>query len=60
MKWYDYIEEAQYDYDWSDDTIDIAKQAYIAGLTNAHAIIVKNEKLDFALRQIENTIKESE
>jgi hypothetical protein len=62
MNWHEYIEEAQYDYDWSDDTIDIAKQAYIAGLQAAYDLMYSNEDgdYDFVMWRLKNLIEESE
>jgi hypothetical protein len=62
MNWYDYIDDAQFDYDWSDDTFDIAKQAYVAGLENALAVLLRSEDgdYDFHIFQLVQLIKESE
>jgi hypothetical protein len=65
MNWYEYIEEGQYDYDWSDDTFDIAKQAYVAGLENALALVLllraENRNLDsYVVSELAKLIEESE
>jgi hypothetical protein len=62
MNWHDYIEEGQYDYDWSDDTLDIAKQAYIAGLQAAYDLMYFTEygDYDFFMWQLKKMISESE
>jgi hypothetical protein len=62
MNWYDYIDDAQFDYDWSDDTFDIAKQAYVAGLESALAVLLRSEDgdYDFHIFQLIQLIKESE
>jgi hypothetical protein len=62
MNWKQYIEKAQYDYDWSDDTLDIAKQAYIAGLQAAYDLMYSNEDgdYDFVMFQLKKMITESE
>ena len=61
MNWHEYIEKAQYDYDWSDDTFDIAKQAYIAGLQAAYDLTYSNEDgdYDFVMWQLKKMIEES-
>lgn len=62
MNWHEYIEEAQYDYDWGNDEIDIAKQAYIAGLQAAYDLMYSNEDCDYGLVmwQLNEMIRESE
>ena len=62
MNWHDYIDDAQFDYDWSDDTFDIAKQAYIAGLQAAYDLMYSNEDGDYGLVmwQLNEMIRESE
>jgi hypothetical protein len=62
MNWYEYIEEGQYDYDWSDDTFDIAKQAYIAGLQAAYDLMYSTEDgdYDFVMWQLNEMIRKSE
>jgi hypothetical protein len=62
MNWYEYIEEGQYDYDWSDDTFDIAKQAYVAGLESALAVLLRSEDgdYDFHIFELKQLIEESE
>jgi hypothetical protein len=62
MNWYDYIDDAYFDYDWSDDTFDIAKQAYVAGLESALAVLLRSEDgdHDFHIFELIQLIKESE
>lgn len=62
MNWNEYIEQHQYDYDWSDDTMHIARQAYIAGLENALAVLLRSEDgdYDFHIFQLKRLIEESE
>lgn len=65
MNWHEYIEEGQCDYDWSADTFDIAKQAYIAGLESAMALVLRlradNLKLDtYIVSELAKLIEESE
>jgi hypothetical protein len=63
MNWHEYIDDAQYDYDWSDDTFDIAKQAYIAGLQAAYNKMREHGDYCFNMQvypKIEEAIKESE
>lgn len=65
MNWDEYIEQHQYDYDWGSDTIDIARQAYIAGLENALALILllraENRNLDSCVvSELAKLIEESE
>jgi sialic acid synthase SpsE len=61
MNWYEYIEEAQYDYDWSNDIIDIARQAYTAGLQTAYDQMYANEDgdYDFVMYQLKKMIERS-
>jgi hypothetical protein len=64
MNWHEYIEEGQYDYDWSDDTFDIARQAYVAGLENALALVLllraENRNLDtYIVSELAKLIEES-
>jgi hypothetical protein len=61
MNWYEYIEKAQDQYDASDDALDIAKQAYIAGLLAAYDVIYCNEDGDYDLvmAQLKTLIRES-
>ena len=61
MNWYDYIDDAQFDYDWSDDTFNIAKQAYVAGLESALAVLLRSEDgdYDFHIFQLKQLIEES-
>jgi len=60
MNWNEYIEKAQYDYDWG-DSFDTAKQAYIAGLQAAYDLMYSNEDgdYDFIMWQLKNLIEES-
>jgi len=62
MNWYEYIEEAQYDYDWGNDTFDIAKQAYVAGLQAVYDLMYSTEDgdYDFVMQQLNEMIRKSE
>lgn len=43
MNFEQWLEQNQYDVDFGDDTIDLMKQAYVAGLKTAFNIIVNSE-----------------
>lgn len=62
MNWDEYIEQHQCDYDFGSDTMDLMKQAYVAGLESALAVLLRSEDgdYDFILWQLKNLIKESE
>lgn len=62
MNWYEHIEQHQYDYDWGNDSIDIARQAYVAGLESALSVLLRSEDgdYDFHIFQLKQLIKESE
>ncbi len=62
MNWEQWLEQNQYDVDFGDDTIDLMKQAYIAGLQAAYDIMYSNEDgdYDFIMWSLKNLIGESE
>jgi hypothetical protein len=62
MNWKEWLEKNQYDVDFGDDTIDLMKQAYVAGLQTAYDQMYMNEDgdYDFVMWQLKNLIGESE
>lgn len=62
MNWYEWLATYQYDVDFGDDTIDLMKQAYIAGLQTAYDALYSNENgdYDFVMWQLKKLIRESE
>lgn len=60
--WNEWLEQNQYDVDFGDDTIDLMKQAYVAGLQMAYDMMYSNEDgdYDFVMWQLKHLIKESE
>ena len=62
MKFEQWLEQNQYDIDFGDDTIDLMKQAYVAGLQTAYDSLYSDETgdYDFVLWQLRNLIEESE
>ena len=62
MTWQEWLEKNQYDVDFGNDTIDLMKQAYIAGLQTAYDIMYSNEDgdYDFVMWELKNLIGESE
>ena len=62
MNWQQWLEQNQYDVDFGDDTIDLMKQAYVAGLQTAYDQMYMNEDgdYDFVMWQLKNLIGESE
>ncbi len=62
MTWQEWLEKNQYDVDFGNDTIDLMKQAYIAGLQTAYDIMYSNEDgdYDFIMWSLKNLIGESE
>lgn len=62
MKWEEWLEQNQYDVDFGDDTVDLMKQAYVAGLRVAYDILYSNEDddYDFVMWQLKKLIEESE
>lgn len=61
MNWQDWIETNQYDIDMGDDTFDLMKQMYIAGLQQAYDMMYSNEEgdYDFVMWQLKKAIEES-
>jgi hypothetical protein len=62
MNWEQWLATHQYDIDMGDDTIDLMKQAYVAGLRTAHDLLDNAEPEDFhwCRHEIEKLIEESE
>lgn len=62
MNFEQWLEKNQYDIDFGNDTIDLMKQAYVAGLQTTYDVIRNSEdgNLDFILWQLKHLIKESE
>lgn len=62
MKWEQWLEQNQYDIDFGDDSVDLMKQAYVAGLQTVHDIMTTSEDgdFDFILFKLKHLIKESE
>ena len=62
MNWYEWLGFHSMDIDFGDDTVDLMKQAYVAGLQTAYDIMRNSEDgdLDFILWQLERLIRESE
>jgi hypothetical protein len=62
MTWQEWLEKNQYDVDFGNDTIDLMKQAYIAGLQTAYDIMYSNEDgdYDFIMWSLKKLIGESE
>ena len=62
MNWQQWLEQNQYDVDFGDDTIDLMKQAYVAGLQTAYDQMYMNEDgdYDFVMWRLKNLIGESE
>ena len=62
MNWQQWLEKNQYDVDFGDDTIDLMKQAYVAGLQTAYDMMYSNEDgdYDFVMWHLKNLIGESE
>ena len=61
MKWEEWLEQNQYDIDFGDETVDLMKQAYMAGLRVAYDILYSDETgdYDFVLWQLKKLIEES-
>ena len=61
MTWQEWLEQNQYDIDFGDDTIDLMKQAYIAGLQTAYDIMYSNEDgdYDFIMWSLKRLINEN-
>lgn len=62
MNWEQWLSAHQYDIDFGDDTVDLMKQAYVAGLRMAHDLLDNAEPHDFhwCRQEIETLIEESE
>lgn len=62
MNFEQWLEKNQYDIDFGNDTIDLMKQAYVAGLQTAYDGMSSNEDgdYDFVMWQLKNLIKDSE
>lgn len=61
MNWKQWLAANQMNIDFGDDTIDLMKKAYIAGLQMAYDRMYMNEDgdWDFILWELKNMIKES-
>jgi len=57
-----WLEENQFDLDMGSDTLDLMKEAYNAGVQQAHDIMLTDEygDMDFVMWKLKNLIKESE
>jgi hypothetical protein len=62
MNWYEWLGYHSMDIDTSEDSLDLMKKVYIAGLQTAYDQMYKNEDgdYDFVMRRLKNLIKESE
>ena len=62
MNWEQWLSANQYDVDFGNDTIDLMRQAYVAGLKMAHDLLDNGEPEDFHFIrwEVEKLIKESE
>jgi hypothetical protein len=62
MNWYEWLATYQYDVDFGDDTIDLMKQAYVAGLQTAYDVIDTNlqGEFKFVTEDLKKLIEESE
>lgn len=62
MKWEEWLATYQYDVDFGDDTVDLMKQAYVAGLQVAYDILHSNKphNYDFVMWQLKKLIEQSE
>lgn len=62
MNWKQWLAANQYDIDFEDDSVDLMKQAFVAGLRMAHNTLEYADEKDFhwCRRQIESLIEESE
>lgn len=61
MNWETWLEYNQYDLDFGNDTVDLMKETYVAGLQQAFDLIDVNEDgdLDFIRYRLKQLIKES-
>jgi len=62
MNWEQWLSANQYDVDFGNDTIDLMRQAYVAGLRMAHDLLDNGEpeNFHFIRWEVEKLIKESE
>lgn len=62
MNFEQWLEKNQYDIDFGNDTIDLMKQAYVAGLQTTYDVMANSEDgdYDFILWQLKHLIRESE
>lgn len=62
MNWEQWLSANQYDVDFGDDTIDLMRRTYVAGLRMAHDLLDNAEPKDFhwCRHEIEKLIEESE
>lgn len=47
MNWKEWIQQNQYDVDFGDDSIDLMKAAYVAGLQTSYNMLYSNEDGDY-------------
>ena len=61
MNWEQWLSANQYDVDFGEDTIDLMRQAYVAGLRMAHDLLDNGEPEDFHFIrwEVEKLIEES-
>lgn len=61
MNWEQWLAANQMNIDFGDDSVDLMKQAYVAGLRMAHDLLDNAEQHDFhwCRREIETLIEES-
>ena len=61
MNWYEWLGYHSMDIDTGDDSLDLMKKAYIAGLKTAYDQMYKNEDgdYDFVMWRLKNLIEES-
>lgn len=62
MNWGQWLATHQFDIDFGDDTIDLMKRAYVAGLKMVHDLLdnVPPEDFHWCRHEIEKLIEESE
>lgn len=61
MNWEQWLATHQFDIDFGDDTIDLMKQSYVAGLRMAHDLLnnAPTEDFHWCRHEIEKLIEES-
>jgi hypothetical protein len=61
MNWYEWLGYHSMDIDTDEDSLDLMKKAYIAGLQTAYDQMYKNEDgdYDFVMWRLKNLIEES-